>query len=205
MRAPLAAAIAIAVGLIVLAGYFFPLQLLKDVQAQLIGWGVILAGVAALVGIINLIGAHWRKVSTPADRDVYSPVLILAFLATFVAGLVLTPADAGYQKVVTFIQAPVEMSMLALLAISLAYACLRMLQRRKTTLSLVFLISALVFLVFGSGYLSALYQIPGLSDLYGLLSRLPLAGSRGILIGIGLGSLTAGLRILMGFDRPHSG
>ncbi len=205
MRAPLAAAIAIAVGSIVLAGYFFPLQLLKDVQALLIGWGVILTGVAALVGIFNLVGVHWRKMSAPTESDVYSPLLILAFLVTFVAGLILTPAGAQFQKVVTFIQAPVEMSMLALLAISLAYACLRLLQRRKTTLSLVFLISALVFLIIGSGYLSALYQIAGLSDLYGLLTRLPLAGSRGILIGIGLGSLTAGLRILMGFDRPYSG
>ena len=205
MRAPLATAIAIAVGLIVLVGYFFAVPLLRDVQALLIGWGVILAGVAALVGIINLISVHWRKVSSPTDRDLYSPVLILAFIVTFAAGLVFTPADAAYQKVITYIQAPVEMSMLALLAVSLAYACLRMLQRRRTTLSLVFLISALVFLVIGTGYLSALHQVPGLSELYGLLSRLPLAGARGILIGIGLGSLTAGLRILMGSDRPYSG
>ena len=34
---------------------------------------------------------------------------------------------------------------------------------------------------------------------------LPVAGARGILLGIALGSLTAGLRILMGADRPYSG
>jgi hypothetical protein len=34
---------------------------------------------------------------------------------------------------------------------------------------------------------------------------LPVAGGRGILLGIALGSLMAGLRILFGADRPYSG
>jgi hypothetical protein len=38
-----------------------------------------------------------------------------------------------------------------------------------------------------------------------LVERLPVAGGRGILIGIALASLTAGLRVLLGADRPYSG
>jgi hypothetical protein len=37
------------------------------------------------------------------------------------------------------------------------------------------------------------------------LRLLPLAGARGLLLGIGLASLTAGLRILFGADRPYDG
>ena len=37
------------------------------------------------------------------------------------------------------------------------------------------------------------------------LQRLPVAGARGILLGIALGSLTTGLRVLLAADRPYSG
>jgi hypothetical protein len=37
------------------------------------------------------------------------------------------------------------------------------------------------------------------------LNSLPVAGARGILLGVALGSLTTGLRILIGADRPYSG
>ncbi|MDZ4159911.1 MAG: hypothetical protein U1B80_08985 [Anaerolineaceae bacterium] len=205
MRLPIATAVAIAVGLIILAGYFVVFPLLQDIRTMLIGWGVVLAGVATLVGIFNLLGVHWRKMLARPRRDWYSLALIGAFCVTFITGLVLTPADSEFQKVVTFIQAPVEMSILALLAVSLAFACLRLLQRRQSLMSGVFLISAVIFLIINTGYLSALSQVPGLSELYGLLTRMPLAGARGILLGVALGSLTAGLRVIMGFDRPYRG
>jgi hypothetical protein len=60
MRSPVATAIAIAFGLLVLMGYFIPadfapLQFVLVVRSILIGWAVILAAVAALVGVLNLL------------------------------------------------------------------------------------------------------------------------------------------------------
>ena len=124
---------------------------------------------------------------------------ILAFVVTLAAGLWLTPANAGYQRVVTAIQAPVEMSLLALLAFSLAYASLRLLQRRRDLMSIVFVISAVVFLFLFSGFL------PAAGNVFGFLQRLPMAGARGILLGVAAGSVMTGLRILLGADRPYSG
>ena len=63
MKAPIATAIAIATGLIVLVGYFIPLPVLQNIRAILLSWGVTLAGVAALIGIINLVITHWRRVT----------------------------------------------------------------------------------------------------------------------------------------------
>ncbi|MDR3575509.1 MAG: hypothetical protein P4L50_16745 [Anaerolineaceae bacterium] len=204
MRAPLATAVAIAIGLVVLLGYFVPG--LAAIRNAVLGVGVILAGVATLVGVLNLIGVHWRKMSSSTNRDLYSPFLILAFLITLVAGFVMGgPSNSGFQNVITAIQVPLETSLMAVLAFSLAYASLRLLQRRKGFMSIIFVVSAVVFLIIGSGFLPDGQNIPFVGGLVSFLNQLPMAGSRGILFGIALGGLTTGLRILIGADRPYSG
>jgi nitrate reductase gamma subunit len=205
MRAPIATAIAIACGLIVLIGYFIPLQVLQSIRTVLLDWAVTVAGIATLIGIINLVITHWRRVRAPRNRDLYSALLILSFLLTIAAGLVLTPSDAQFQHVVTSIQLPVETSLMAVLAISLAYASLRLLQKRKGLVAVVFVSSALLFLLVTSGLLASGSDNPILKSILAAISQLPVAGARGILLGIALGSLATGLRILMGADRPYSG
>ena len=204
MRAPLATAVAIAIGLVVLLGYFVPG--LAAIRSAVLGIGVILVGVATLVGVLNLIGVHWRKLSSSTNRDIYSLFLILAFFVTLLAGFIMGgPSNPGFQRVITAIQVPVETSLMAVLAFSLAYAGLRLLQRRNGFMSIVFVVSALVFLIIGSGFLPDSQSIPLIGGLISFLNQLPMAGSRGILFGIALGGLTTGLRILMGADRPYSG
>ena len=205
MRAPIATAIAIATGLIVLLGYFIPLPILQNIRIILLGWGVTLAGMAALIGIINLIITHWNRVTAARNRDLYSALLILSFLITIAAGLVLGPADAQFQHVVTSIQMPLEASLMAVLAISLAYASLRLFQKRRGLVAVVFVISALLFLLVTSGLLASGSDNPIMASMLTAVNQLPVAGSRGILLGIALGSLATGLRILMGVDRPYSG
>jgi hypothetical protein len=205
MRAPLSTAIAISVGLIILAGYFITYPLLQQVRDVMLGWGVILGGIATLVGIANLLSVHWKKLRSRRGRDFYSIFTILAFIATFAAGLVLGPSNADFQRVVTSIQEPIEISLLAVLAVTLAYAGLRLLQRRSSLMTAVFALSAIFFLIVSAGLFSSLSGVPILGDLIATLNRFPIAGMRGILLGIGLGSLTTGIRILLGTDRPYSG
>lgn len=212
MRNPVATAIAIIFCLLILLGYFVPasypaLSFLKLLQVLLLQLAVPLAGTAALVAVIYLIRVHLRKLRAPKGRDLYSFVLIAAFLVTFITGVAFwqTNQRAEFLKVVTYIQTPIETSLLAVLAITLAYASLRLAQRRKDAMSVMFLLSVLVFLLLASGALSFLRDVPMLGGLLAFVERLPQAGARGILLGIGLGSLTTGLRILMGADRPYSG
>ena len=94
---------------------------------------------------------------------------------------------------------------MGILAVTLTFASVRLFQRRKGLMAGVFTASALVFLLVGSGLLAPLRQLGPFSPLFDFLQYLPIAGGRGILIGIALGSLTAGLRILLGADRPYSG
>jgi hypothetical protein len=52
--------IAIVSGVIVLLGYFIDLPGLRDVRLLLVDWAVILAAVALLVGVLNLVTVHWK-------------------------------------------------------------------------------------------------------------------------------------------------
>jgi len=205
MRAPLSAAIAIAVGLVTLLGYFIPVAVLQNVRMTLIQWTIILAGVAGLVAIIHLLRVHWRKVTVAKEKDITSGFMLLAFFVTFIAGIILGPNHPAMQKVVTHIQMPVEASLMAVVAISLVVAGIRFVQHRKGVMAIVFIGSTILFLIIGSGILAGGSDIPLLKNALSAISVLPVAGMRGILLGVALGSLTTGLRILLGADRPYSG
>jgi hypothetical protein len=204
MRDPLATAIAISVGLVILIGYFLPIPLFTTVQSTLLNWAVIIGAFAALVGISNLILNHWRKLTSKNQRDFYSLFALLGFAGIFVVGMINGPMHQDIQQAVRSIVLPVETSLMAVLAITLGYACLRLLRQRRDALSILFVISTVVFLVLSGGFLAGI-DIPLVQNLTAFIDQLPIAGARGILIGIALGSLTTGLRILMGADRPYSG
>ncbi len=203
MKAPFAAAVAISIGLIILAGYFLDFPILQSVRSVLLGWAVSLIGVAAIVAIVHLIRNQWSNMRSPAKVKGLSVVLILSFLVTLVAGLVLTPAHPAFQKIITGIQVPIEASLLAVISVILVLAGVRLFQKRKGWMAAVFLISAILYLLIGSGLLFA--GGAGSDGIGTFILRLPVAGGRGILLGVALGSLVAGIKILFGAERPYNG
>jgi hypothetical protein len=198
------ASIAIAVGILVLLGYFFPQAAV--LQVILLDWAIILAGVAALVGIFNLITVHTDKIRRREKDGVYSAILIIGLFATFIFGLVLRPQHALMQSIVLEgIIIPVEASLMGLLAVTLLYAAIRLLRRRADVMSILFIVTAgLLFLgsatlPFGDVPVIGTLIRPWVTQIWAL------GGARGILIGVALGTLTTGLRVLFGVDRPYGG
>jgi len=94
---------------------------------------------------------------------------------------------------------------MGLLTVSLIYAAIRLLRRRADLMSVVFLVTALL-LILASATLP-FGNIPVLGNLVRpwITQILALGGARGILIGVALGTLTTGLRVLFGADRPYGG
>ncbi len=209
LKGILSTAIAVASGVLVLAGYFFPLQangqptLLANFRTTLLNWAIILAGFALLIGIVNLLSVHSAKIRGKKKGAFYSLLLIIAMVGTFLFGLI-WPVQAG--AVFTTVQLPVEASLMALLAVTLTFASIRLLRRRLNLLSVIFLITALLMLL-ATAPLPFLGEIPGLSDWVRpfIAQVLAASGARGILLGVALGTLTTGLRILLGADRPYEG
>lgn len=197
------AAIAIAVGLLVLAGYFVPP--LAGLQAQLLNWAMLLAGVAALMGVFNLIAVHGAKVRTGSKGSVYSALLILSLFLTFVLALFLRPVHPIVQTLFNGVILPVEATLMAIISVSLIYAAIHLLRRGPGLMSIIFLVTTLLIL---AGSISLPFgQIPLLGDTFRpwINQVLSMGGARGILIGVALGSLTTGLRVLLGLDRPYGG
>jgi len=198
-----APAIAISVGLLVLAGYFVPG--LAGMQALLLNWAGILLGVAALIGVFNLILVHGEKIRNREKGNGYSLLLILSLLVTFIAGLILGPAHLAMQTLVNGVILPVEASLMAIISVTLLYAAIRLLRHRVDVMSIVFLVTVLIILV---GSLSLPFgEIPLIGDTLRpwIAKVLALGGARGILIGVALGTLTTGLRVLLAIDRPYGG
>ena len=194
--------IAIATGILILTGYFFPS--LTSVQTLLLNWAIILAGAATLVGFFNLILVHTDKIRRSEKGSVYSALLIISLVVTFLLGFVLRPEDIVMKAMMNGIIVPAEAAFMGLLTISLLYAAIRLLRRRVDVMSIIFLITA-AFLIFGSATLP-FGDIPVISTFARWVTQvLALGGARGILIGVALGTLTTGLRVLIGVDRPYGG
>lgn len=203
---PFSAAIAISVGLIILLGTFLPIPLLGTVRLELLHWAAILLGVAALVGIGNLFSVHFQKIRHREKGSVYSVALLVAMLATLLIGVMVGPSHPWMQAAVETIIRPVEASLMALLAVTLLYASIRLLRRRADLMSIVFLGTAALMLL-ASVSLPLIGEIPILSDWVRpwLMVGPAAGGARGLLLGIALGALTTGLRALFAFDRPYGG
>jgi small-conductance mechanosensitive channel len=205
MKAPLTTILAVLSGLIVLLAYFLPITILKDSSQLIINWAVSLSGMAMLVAIISLVASHWQKLRQKKNAERYSILVIFGFLLTLLFGLVLGgPGNSVYQNVVTHIILPIEAGLLGALAAGLVYAGFRLYQANRGWMTLVFGISTVLFLLLYSGIFTSGLDIPIIKEALGVLQRLPDAGGRGIVIGLALGTIAAGLRILLGVDRPYS-
>ena len=197
------AAFAIASGLVVLLGYFVPVEPLKSLRLILTDWAIVIAGFAVLIGVFNLISVHMEKVRSRQKGSLYGALLIISLIFTFGIGLVLGPENPLMHLAVDAVIIPVEAALMAILSVTLIYASIRLLRRRVDLMSIIFLVVAVLFLFaimptpFG--------PMPGdqlILNLAGVFSR---GGARGLLIGIALGTLLTGLRVLFGIDRPYGG
>jgi len=202
----LATVFAIASGIIVLLGYFYPLPLLLQLRVLLTNWAVIIAAMTVLIGIYNLVAVHSEKISTGEKGSASSWVLIISLILTLVylAYAVFSGSLEFATRVVadTFI-VPVEASLMAILAVTLIYASIRLLRRRLDVMSVLFLVAAVLFLI---AFMPTPFgPVPGDQAIAQFMNVFSTGGARGLLIGIALGVLLTGLRIIFGVDRPYGG
>ena len=206
LKASFLAAFAIFGGVVVLAGYFFQLPGLVELRNLFLRWAVILSAVLLLVGVLNLARAHWRKITTQQPGGFYSIILLISLFLTLAALVVERFGLLGGVSswLLNYITVPIESSLMAVVAIVLVYAGARLFSRRLNLFSIIF-IGVALFIMIGTAALPG-FDIPGLRFTRDWLVQVwAAAGARGMLLGIGLGTIATGLRILMGSDRPYGG
>lgn len=206
LKRVLPTAIAIAVGIFVLVSILTPYPILDAFGIYFIDVAILLAAFAFFLGVLNLLRVHARKLrERPSDR-LYSFVLLVVMLVVLVFGLPPVEGEPSgpLQPVVQWlfenVQLPVQASLSALLVFLLITAAYRLLSLRNAESAIMLIVALLVLL--GQ---AAVGIFPPLSAVKDWIIAVPaLAGVRGILLGVALGAVLTGVRLLLGIERPYS-
>jgi hypothetical protein len=217
----MSAGVAIGSGVATLILLFLPTEptsLPGQVLAVILNWAATLAAAALMAGLLNLLAVHFRKFENLDLSSIYSGFFLLAFFGVLLAwllgllGNVLPPDNPAVELLqnlragapdfsLTYLQTPVEASLLAVLGVVMVLAGARLIRRRKHWSAIVFILITL-FLMIGIAPL-----VDGLSILTtirtGIMDYVAIGSARGILLSISLGVIATGLRVIIGVDQPY--
>ncbi len=165
-------------------------------------WQIIFA-FTLIVGVISFLKVNFSKIIRGEDRP-YLLVGVFGMVAMPLLALIWgIQGDSPFMWVFENVQVPMQATVFSLLAFFVASASLRGFRARSVPAAIL-LISALIALVSRSDVLGLLpEQVHGFADW--IRSYPSMAARRAILIGIGLGSLTTSLRVILGIERTWLG
>jgi hypothetical protein len=197
--------IALFFGWLTLLGLLFSLP---QVTNLILGWAGLLVAFALLLGVLNLFVVHVNRVMK--GKNIYSLVLIISMLTVFALALAdwrgLT--DNWLDRYFVFIQAPLEAALSSLLAFFLLFAGFQLLKRQRTVWSILFLVTAVLVLT-ADVLLVTPWLPPRFMDWVLIVQDVirnvfVIAGVRGLLIGVALGTTLLAVRMLIGLERPYN-
>ena len=200
-------------GIVVFLGYLVPsLSFLSDlvpgldaIQQGLIGLAIIIGTtVLILGGGINVLAVHLNKIRHLQSGWIYSLFLLLGFVVMLIAGLSGGPDNELVSLIFKHVQFPLQATLFSLLAFFVATAAYRAFRLRSLE-SLAFLLVAVVVLlgqIPGWASDSLRETLPWLREW--MLTKVALGGARGIMLGMALGTVVVGIRLLIGIDRPYA-
>jgi hypothetical protein len=193
--------IATITGLVVLAGYLIPSPTLIYYRDRLVEWAVIVAAFAFVLGLFNILRVHGGRVVRLRQGWPYSLVLLLAALVAWVPPVLYGPSGVPTQQMLDYVIGPLGASLAALVVFTLALAAFRLLRARRSVGAVFFMLVVAVALL-GSVSFTGLEW---LADVRGWIVSVPgMAGMRGLLLGVALGTVITALRVFVAADRPHS-
>lgn len=204
MKTRLPIAICFIFGFFTLIQYFSPHPLLAGIYSEILDWMQIIFVFTLLVGVITIFKIHSVKITRKKSNWPYSiltiaGIIVMAFLG-FVFG---TDYGSPFLWIFMNIQVPMQSTMFALLAFFVASAAYRGFRFRNKEAA-VLLITAVIIML---GRVPLGHQISDIIPRTAewIIDNPSVAAKRGILIGIGLGSITTALRVILGIERSYLG
>jgi len=198
VKRSVATAIAISVGLFVLLDFFVQNAFIGTLKFVFVRWAIIVAAFAMVLGFFNVLIVHLNKILRFKQGWFYSIFLVLTMMVVLILGLIQGPQGSLTSRIFQYVLFPLQATIFSLLAFFVALAAYRAFRLRSWE-------SALLVI---TGVIVLLGQVP----LWGALATFKewilgvpsMAGARGILLGVALGTVATGLRVLLGIDRPYS-
>jgi hypothetical protein len=206
--------ISLSIGIIVLFSFLFEIEMLDLLQSVFVEWTVIVIAFSMLLGVLNVLRVHAKRIQS-RQGAVYSLILVLSFLAVFIPGIVtpnslsqdlgsfVGPQGSIVDFAYRYVQRPLQATLFSLMAFFVATAAWRAFRIRNAASFVMFISGVLVLLgsikiTLGNGW----GLVTETKDW--ILSVPAMAGARGILLGLALGTIVTGLRLLLGVDRPYN-
>ncbi len=203
MKKALPVFLAIVSGLMILLDFFISHPVLDQAGKTLLHWAVIITAFALITGLLNIFFVHISRVFRREKGWGYSIVVILAMWIVLVFGFVDPAGPHGLivSWIFRYVQYPLQATVMALLAFFALSAGYRAFQKRNLESTIMLITSSLVLL----GYFAIVsdfgWPLSAIKDW--ILSVPAMAGVRGILLGVALGIIATGLKLLIGMDRPY--
>jgi hypothetical protein len=168
------------------------------------------AAIAIVLGLLNLLTVHLSRFVRAEHGWPYSIITLFTVILVIVLRILdhadIWPDDMEGEQVsprlFEAVQVSLESALAALLIFFLVYAAYRLMRREVTPWHVIFTLAAVIVLL---GWIP-LKNTEVLADLRTWFVKVPVsAGARGLLIGVGLGTVTVGVRVLIGQDRSTWG
>ncbi len=193
------------VGLLVLVSFFVSLSGLNPFFNGLVEWATMIAAFGVLLGLVNVLARHVRRIAQRQSGWGYSIVLVVSALAVILLGSLpgsIGPGDPTVQWIFRYVLEPLSTTFFSLLAFFLAAAFFRALRLRNLDATLVTVAAVIVLL----GQIAPVWTFLG-SDVVRFqewLLRVPaMAGVRAVLLGSAIGAISTAVRVILGLERPY--
>ncbi len=199
LRSAVAIGVMVAVFAIVLIDRTGVLPGLAPFSLALYEWAVILAGIAILLGVVNVLWVHWRRILHGEGEWWLSLVLVVALLSVLLAGMVNPAGDRSPLLEWTFdsVIAPGYSALFALMIFFLAAALYHRVRVGRAGGGWV-LAGILLTLLAQTPAAQALLAPAWSTTIAWILNGPVTATLRGALLGVGLALVVVALRTLAG-------
>lgn len=194
--------VAMTVGLLVLADFFVNSDSINALGLYLVRAASVVAAFALVLGMVNVLTVHLGKVYIRDRSWGYSMVLLGSMFFTLGVGFITGgPASPQMQQLFEVVLFPLEATLFSLLGFFVVTAAFRAFRVKNFETGLFVTFAIIVLL--GQVPIGAMLwdQLPVIKDW--VLDVPALSGARGILLGVALGTVATGLRVLLGLDRPY--
>ena len=210
MRRTVPLVLTFVVGIFMIGEFFIPHWAYREVTAELLIWGLILAAAAYLLGLLNLVQINLPKVLSREPEWGYKAVMLGGIAVTLVIGFYNAEAryDPGtaYRWLYDFVLTPLNATMFSLLAFYIASAAFRAFRARNLEAAL--LLGAAVLVMIGRVPYGENLPVIGeyMPRIVNWIMDVPnTAARRAIFMGAALGAVATALRVILGLERSHLG
>jgi len=194
--------IAFVTGIFMLVQYFIDAVVVNNLYKTLLDYYQIIFAITMIVGGLTLLRVHLRKLVRFDRHSIFSLATVTAILFMVISSIIFgTGTNSPYQWAFNNIQAPMQattFSLLAFFVASAAYRGFRVRSKPAAVLAIAALIVLLGRSIFGEMISEHLPSLAGW-----VLNNPSVAAKRGILVGIGLGSVATALRVILGIERSY--